>query len=51
MEGRRLRADGTATGSSPCGVEFYKGGGLAALLFEAGCTFRDNVAGELRELK
>ena len=25
MEGRQLRADGTATGSSPCGLEFKRG--------------------------
>ena len=34
----------------PLRLRILKGGGLAASLLEAGCTLRENMAGELREL-
>ena len=49
-EGQTVKGKRASDRKLPLRFRIFKGGGLAASLLEAGCTLRENIAGELREL-
>ena len=49
-EGQTVKGKRASDRKLPLRLRILKGGGLAASLLEAGRTFRENMAGELREL-
>ena len=49
-EGQTVKGKRASDRKLPLRLRILKGGGLAASLLEAGCTLRENMVGELREL-
>ena len=49
-EGQTVKGKRASDRKLPLRLGILKGGGLAASLPKAGCTLRENMVGELREL-